>query len=1025
MAQDRLTELLAAAPLTNDQRAAAWDAFQAARTADELTEALRSLPIPQALKADLWDLKDTQGAAPRISGSTNARVEQPARVGGRANVKSEGAVLDAVRGANDIIPSIARGAGKGLVSTVTGLADTASALPLAGGAIGTMNQALWGVTPDQTAQQRATVRAGMAPSNTAELVGQVGEQIAEAVIPGRKITQAGQAIATRLPRMLDVPVRAAVEAGGGAAIAAAQGQDPMVGGAIGGAIPVVGGALRGVQSMVAPPVNSALRSAVDFARARGIPIDAASATGSEMARRIQNALGRGSLGGAWVASRQENARQAALARVSGELADEAFPIPSTPSVVGAKIQNAADIYLDSAYTQAADRVRPGPVTPEAAGAAVDTVLGTRQAAFKDTADEMYARGREIEAANVQEVQDAAATRTDLFQWDGTGGDLFAKAWEDAQRQGFPGGAQEFRALLNDRAASAKALVDQANDDNWGLQVLNFIAKNGGIGKVEADVSGEVARLWEMSTAARAMGRTVGKNGKVLKQQFKDSGAIGGVQGVVRRGGKTIDQMMEALRADPEIGHNFVDLPDHQLFGLIEEAAEVASKGAITPGEALAQAGVRPGTAWWEGGADDAMNALGGAASKAKPVGLPVSMKEVKDAIRPVVEQYEQSLTITQRQSDPGLRALQQILEGDDVVAASVADMNLSTLKRMAGRVPGLRNRSEGLAALAVQNLEASLQKTLAEVPEAADVLAKGREAVKGQYRVAELRESLESEPVRRFNQLVEAGDRGIERLRAVAAEAGPDEMRRVGRAWLDEHIAKNADYGKWDSLGDETKRIVFGDQRRVQAIDAYVERARRLSLITKGRMGQISPEALFTTLTAARDANIGILREIPRGQLPEVGRALLDQMFTSATAQSGFRREAGLYAQWQKLGPQTKAMLFPNPQVRQNLDNFFLYAQKSAEDLNRSGSGYMGLIGAQVLALPVAGVQGLALMLPPYVLSEMLYSPKAMSVLRTMTQRQPKSGARSAAAAQQLARMFGGTVSPATPAEVPTPEERP
>lgn len=62
MGQDRLTEYLRAAPLSDDQRADLWDLFNAAPNSDALAEQLRDLQVADDIKAELWDMKGTAGA---------------------------------------------------------------------------------------------------------------------------------------------------------------------------------------------------------------------------------------------------------------------------------------------------------------------------------------------------------------------------------------------------------------------------------------------------------------------------------------------------------------------------------------------------------------------------------------------------------------------------------------------------------------------------------------------------------------------------------------------------------------------------------------------------------------------------------------------------------------------------------------------------------------------------------------------------------------------------------------------------
>lgn len=99
------------------------------------------------------------------------------------------------------------------------------------------------------------------------------------------------------------------------------------------------------------------------------------------------------------------------------------------------------------------------------------------------------------------------------------------------------------------------------------------------------------------------------------------------------------------------------------------------------------------------------------------------------------------------------------------------------------------------------------------------------------------------------------------------------------------------------------------------------------------------PAKVFQSLTASRDTALKKVQAVASAapeELPNVGRAYLQGLLDKATAEGGFKRADGLWADWQRLGPQTKEALF-GPQV-QDLNNFFLLAKKIAENPNPSGT---------------------------------------------------------------------------------------
>jgi hypothetical protein len=100
------------------------------------------------------------------------------------------------------------------------------------------------------------------------------------------------------------------------------------------------------------------------------------------------------------------------------------------------------------------------------------------------------------------------------------------------------------------------------------------------------------------------------------------------------------------------------------------------------------------------------------------------------------------------------------------------------------------------------------------------------------------------------------------------------------------------------------------------------------------------PGKVFQQLTANRDTalkRVQAVKDAAPEELPNVGRAYLQGLLDKATGEGGFKRADGLWADWQRMGPQTKEALF-GPQVGE-LNNFFLLAKKIAENPNPSGTG--------------------------------------------------------------------------------------
>lgn len=133
------------------------------------------------------------------------------------------------------------------------------------------------------------------------------------------------------------------------------------------------------------------------------------------------------------------------------------------------------------------------------------------------------------------------------------------------------------------------------------------------------------------------------------------------------------------------------------------------------------------------------------------------------------------------------------------------------------------------------------------------------------------------------------------------------------------------------------------------------------------------PVQVFRQLTQAKDVGLERLRAVaqqtPR-EIPKVARAYLEGLIDEASREGGFAHADRLWADWSKLGPETKAILFRGDRALiKDLDNFFLLAKKVAENPNPSGTAPV-LTAVNVGGVPVANV-----------LARMLYTRKGVRAL--------------------------------------------
>lgn len=151
------------------------------------------------------------------------------------------------------------------------------------------------------------------------------------------------------------------------------------------------------------------------------------------------------------------------------------------------------------------------------------------------------------------------------------------------------------------------------------------------------------------------------------------------------------------------------------------------------------------------------------------------------------------------------------------------------------------------------------------------------------------------------------------------------------------------------------------------------------------------PRGIFDQLTRKKDGGINKLRAVEQvapTELPKLGRALLEDLLDKPTSEGGFKYADKARADWERLGPETRRMLFGTHTT--DIDNFFLLAKKIGENPNPSGTAQV-LSATQILV----GIPG-------YAMAKILYSPKAVRTLTTAVKvsANPAPAARAFAVAQ-------------------------
>jgi hypothetical protein len=238
---------------------------------------------------------------------------------------------------------------------------------------------------------------------------------------------------------------------------------------------------------------------------------------------------------------------------------------------------------------------------------------------------------------------------------------------------------------------------------------------------------------------------------------------------------------------------------------------------------------------------------------AKPQAMQVDLKATKQALQPVYDQLRRQMPITQQQANPGLKAMQNIIEGPDVAPLSQIDRDLSAIKTVA-------REQGGVAKFAVSKLDSAVQQAAARGgPDAMRALQQGRQAIVAREATRELLDTLRAEPVQAYRQMVAPKDSGIDLLRTVAKET-PQALPSIARAYLDDLLNMATAEGgfaradrlqaEWRKLGTETKKVLFPQPGQTQALDHFFLLAKRIAE---------NPNPSGTAFTAFKGGEIGLL----------------------------------------------------------------------------------------------------------------------------------------------------------------------
>jgi hypothetical protein len=383
-------------------------------------------------------------------------------------------------------------------------------------------------------------------------------------------------------------------------------------------------------------------------------------------------------------------------------------------------------------------------------------------------------------------------------------------------------------VFNERVKSAKSLIEEATAVAAEYSPTALLAEIRRLGGIKPFEKG----MWN----GRPNSKKFREEFESIVQAFarRDGRGQRGGGSIFRTEGLALDDLVQQLHENPKWEH-IVSNDTNEFMAMLEDIAHdrTIDSGFGTPDleAALAQTGVKPGHKWWEPQA------------KAVTMAAPVDLRGVKAALKPIYDRMMRQLPVTQQQASPGLKALENIVNGEDFAPLTQVDADLGAIKSISrGRgsdLPELRDVSQGLAAEAVKQLDAAVRAAAEGLgPEAIAALRAGRKATVSKVQSGEVLKRMREEPVQAFQQATYAKDAGIAQLRRMAALA-PNEMPKVGRAFLDDLMRKAmADGGfdksktlasAWENLGPQTRLLLFRDAAYIADLDNFFRLAKKIA----------------------------------------------------------------------------------------------------------------------------------------------------------------------------------------------------
>lgn len=592
-----------------------------------------------------------------------------------------------------------------------------------------------------------------------------------------------------------------------------------------GAVGAVANRLGGARATPAVPssLNPAEAEALRYVQDRGVQVPASTATGNAFLKGADAATEAGTVSGSIIGGKARLAREQGLATLGDQLAAKGYGTATTKEAAGES--------LDKAIRGVARQH----------GAEASYAYQTLRAHEADPAN---LRTFEI-AKHPDPVTGEPMEAPKFFAPRGAPkAAVFDAVYSDAVKQGWKGTKQELRNAFEERVGQAKDLgveMRSAADDFSNEALLRDVRKLGlrPALKEGADAAGRQTVLVRGDFAPLVDAFKAGK----WRQ--------GGGASVFRKDGYPLDELVQRLNQDPK----YADLTPN---GLMSKLSDIAAEGPSKPKAdlegLLGAVDVRPGTKWWDHAASaadrDVANDIGAVLEgkhlvRTESVPLGVDLRGAKQGLQPLYERLSREKEVTGQlmgHKGAALTAIDGLMRAPDVAPLSVVDGALGEIKaslRKGKRAGEFMSDGQGATFQVVRELEHGVQAAAREAgPEVLDALMEGRAATVAKYKALDVLDLLKDEPVATVKALTAPKGGNIKMLRRVAQMA-PDEMPKIGRAWLDEQIGtataeggfKRADklYADWQKLDGPTKALIFKDPAYIKELDNFFLASKKLA----------------------------------------------------------------------------------------------------------------------------------------------------------------------------------------------------